>query len=164
MRRAEPDDALSLFALAADAEVMHFMDWPMPTEVGATRTHLEQVHASWDAGHEFQWIALERQTGACAGTISVRIKGHAADFGYFFGRRFWGRCLAFDAATAVLRWLDTQPQILRVWATVDSENVRSRRLLERLELQFEGTMRCATLRPNIGGSPRDTAVYARVKE
>ncbi len=121
------------------------------------------MEKAWDAGVEYQWIVLERQTAECAGTVSLRIKGHAADFGYFFGKNFWGRGLAFEATSAVLGWVNVQPKILRIWATADAENLRSRRLLERLNLQFEGVMRCATLRPNIGSMPRDTVIYARTK-
>ncbi len=60
-------------------------------------------------------------------------------------------------------WLDSQSDMLRMWARVNCENVRFRRLLERLGLELEGVMRCVTLRPNIGGPPRDTTMYARVK-
>lgn len=163
LRRAKPDDAAVLFALANDADVMRFMDWPRPKDSSATRAHLEAMESSWNTGVEYQWMVLERQTGECVGTVGLRIKGHAADFGYFFGRKTWGRGLGFAATTAVLNWLALQPEILRIWATVDTENLRSKRLLERLGLQLEGVMRCATLRPNIGDTPRDTAVYARTR-
>ena len=163
LRRARAEDAPALFALATNSDVMRFMDWPMPIDVSSTRSHLESASSNWDSGVEYQWIIQEHQSSDCAGTIALRVKGHAADFGYFLGRNFWGKGLAFGAATAVLQWLDIQPTIFRIWATVDSENRRSRRLLERLGLQLEGVTRCATIRPNIGGPPRDTAIYARIK-
>lgn len=163
LRRAVPDDAPSLFRLAADPDVMRFMDWAMPTDDTCTRSNLESAVAAWESGEEYQWIILDRGIDAMAGTIAVRPKGHSADFGFFLGRDFWGKGLAFAASNALLSWLDSQPDILRIWATVDYENVRSRRLLERLDLQLEGVMRCATFRPNIGGQPRDTAIYARTK-
>jgi [ribosomal protein S5]-alanine N-acetyltransferase len=163
LRRQRPEDVESLFSICTHPEVAHFMDWPMPTEVESVRSHFERRSADWVAGLEHQWVIVERQTGAIAGSLSFRPHAHAVDFGYFLGRAFWGRGLAFDAATAVLHWLDTQSHVLRVWATVDAENLRSRRLLERLGLQLEGVMRSATFRPNIGGQPRDTALYARLR-
>ncbi len=163
LRRAQPGDHQALFVFATDPEVMRFMDWPIPTSPGETRAYLEGSYAEWNAGSQFQWVILERGTRTIAGTISCRPRGHAADFGYFLGRSFWGRGLAFDAASAVVTWLLQQPQILRVWATADAGNSRSRRLLERLGLQLEGVMRMATIRPNIGGPPGDTALYARTR-
>ncbi|MEJ0007060.1 MAG: GNAT family N-acetyltransferase [Steroidobacteraceae bacterium] len=163
LRRVTPEDTDTLFAFASDAEVMRFMDWAMPTDPSTVRSHLEKISAGWETGDEYQWVILEQRGGEVAGTIAVRPRGHAADFGYFLGRDYWGKGLAFDAATALFSWLDSQPQIVRVWASVDSENLRSRRLLSRLGLELEGVMRGATFRPNIGGMPRDTAIYARIR-
>jgi ribosomal-protein-alanine N-acetyltransferase len=87
----------------------------------------------------------------------------SADFGYFLDRSYWGRGYARDAGSTLLTWLAAQQEIVRVWATVDVENTRSRRLLERLGLRLEGVRPMATVRPNIGGAPRDTAVYARTQ-
>jgi hypothetical protein len=68
--------------------------------------------------------------------------------------------LAHEAGTLVVNWLKAQPEVLRIWATTDVENIRSHQVLERLGLQREGVLRMATFRPNVGGAPRDTAVYA----
>lgn len=163
LRRAGPSDAESLYLAASNAEVMRFMDWPMPADPTDTEAHLRGASAAWDAGSEYQWVILERNGAACLGTISCRPRGHSADFGYFLGREHWGKGFAADAASAVIAWLDAQPQIVRVWASADVENVRSRRLLERLGLQLEGVLRMATVRPNIGRLPRDTAIYARTR-
>jgi RimJ/RimL family protein N-acetyltransferase len=163
LRRVAPTDGSSLYAIARNAEVMRFMDWPMPVDPRDTEMHLEEAFGNWEAGSEYQWIVLERSSGECVGSIACRPKGHAVDFGYFLGRNYWGRGMARDAASTLIAWLFTQPEILRIWATVDTENIRSRRLLERLGLQLEGVMRMATVRPNIGGSPRDTAIYAHTR-
>jgi RimJ/RimL family protein N-acetyltransferase len=163
LRRAQPADAQGLYLLARNVEVMRYMDWPMPTDPRDTESHLRKVSADWDAGAEYQWVIIDRNSAECVGTISCRPKGHAADFGYFLARSYWGKGLAMDAASAVVNWLNSQSEILRVWASVDVENMRSRRLLERLDLRLEGILRMATLRPNIGGLPRDTAIYAKTK-
>jgi RimJ/RimL family protein N-acetyltransferase len=160
LRRAAPEDAKRLFIAAADAEVMKYMEWTAQTCDSETRTHLEQVARRWLDGTEFQWIVEERATGSLAGTISCRPKGHSADFGYFFAKSYWGQGFAIEAGALIVDWLQAQPEILRIWATADAENIRSHRVLERLGLQKEGVLRMATYRPNIGGDPRDTATYA----
>ena len=160
LRRVVPNDADSLFAIAVDPEVMQFMDWAMPSDAASVRAVLEGAHVDWDAGLEHQWVILERRSGHVAGTISFRPQVPAADFGYFLARGHWGKGLAFDAATAILGWLTAQPEIVRVSATADVDNLRSRRLLERLGLRLERVMRAATVRPNMGFQPRDTAVYS----
>jgi ribosomal-protein-alanine N-acetyltransferase len=163
LRRAGPSDSQSLFQTACDPEVMRFVDWPSPKDPATVEANLQNALTDWKNHSEYQWVILERLTGECAGTISCRPKDHAADFGYFLSRRYWGKGLATEAAKAVVSWLASQPEIWRIWASVDTENARSRRLLARVGLTFEGVMHMATLRPNIGGPPRDTAIYALTK-
>lgn len=162
LRRARATDGPALFAVAHDRQVMLYMDWPMPRDASETTSHLHRMAESWDRRAEFQWVILDA-SGQLVGTISCRPQDHAADFGYFLARSHWGRGFAAEAATLVLNWLWLQPQIVRVWATADAENARSRRLLERLGLRLEGVLRMATMRPNLGGPPRDTALYARCR-
>jgi [ribosomal protein S5]-alanine N-acetyltransferase len=161
LRPATPADAMALFAIARDPEVMRYMDWAMPRMPSATLAHLEGAHARWNAGTEFQWIIEERATGGCVGTIAFRPNAQGVDFGYFLAREHWGKSYAFEAATALLAWFDEQPEVARILATVDVDNARSRRLLERLGLRLDRIEPRATLRPNVGGPPRDTAIYAR---
>jgi ribosomal-protein-alanine N-acetyltransferase len=159
LRRATPADATALFNAAANPEVMRYMDWATPKADAETRTHLEGVVTHWQNGIEFQWIIEDAASGGLAGTISFRPKGHAADFGYFLAREHWGKGIASAAGALVVGWLKDQPEILRIWATADFENTRSHRVLEMLGLQREGLLSMATVRPNIGGRPRDTAIY-----
>ena len=161
LRPAIPADAMALYGIARDPEVMRYMDWAMPRMPGATLAHLEGASARWNAGTEFQWIIEGRASGECVGTISFRPKDDGVDFGYFLARDHWGKGYAFQAATTLLAWFDAQPEVRRVSATVDAENERSRRLLERLGLRLDRVESSATVRPNVGGLPRDTAVYSR---
>ena len=163
LRRATPDDAPALFLAAASPEVMKYMGWPAQASDSETRSHLQGAAQRWVDGTEYQWIVEERSSGNLAGTISFRPKAHAADFGYFFAKSHWGKGLAHESTTLVVNWLKTQPEMLRIWATADAQNNRSHKVLERLGLQREGILRMATYRPNIGGLPRDTAVYAWCK-
>ncbi len=163
LRRASPADAPALFNAAAHPDVMRYMDWPAPKTDQAIRTHLESVFESWNGGIEFQWIIEEIASGDLAGTIALRPRGHAADFGYFLAKSHWGKGIASAAGALVISWLKEQQEILRIWASADFENTRSHRVLERLGLKREGTLQMGTYRPNIGGLPRDTAIFGWCK-
>lgn len=164
LTRAMPDDAEALFALVDDAQVMQFMDWPRAAGVADTRTHLEHMARRWDAGTEHQYLIVAKGSDAAVGSISLRPHGHAVDFGYLMGRAHWGQGLGTEAATLLLGWLRRQSSVVRIWATCDADNRRSAAVLIGAGLQFEGRMRRATLRPNIGSGPRDTLLYAWVRQ
>jgi len=163
LRQVSVSDADGLFAAADDSDVMRYMDWPRPKDAAEVEHHLKQAESRWAAGTEFQWAILPAGRDEVVGTISVRPSAYSADFGYFLGRSHWGKGFGRAAADRVLAWCWSQPNLVRVSATADAENARSRRLLERVGLQLEGVMRMCTYRPNIGGAPRDTALYAKCR-
>ena len=68
-----------------------------------------------------------------------------------------------EAASAVVDWALAQPQIYRVWAICDHENLASARVMEKIGMQREGLMRRGIVHPNISDEPRDCWVYARVR-
>lgn len=164
LKRAAPGDAGTLFALVDDAELMRYMDWPRASSVGETRTHLEGAERRWAAGTEHQYLIVEKAGGTAIGSISFRPHAHAVDFGYLIGRAHWGRGFGSEAAALLVGWLQRQDGLVRIWATCDADNTRSAAVLVKAGLQFEGRLRRATVRPNIGGGPRDTLMYAWVRE
>jgi [ribosomal protein S5]-alanine N-acetyltransferase len=169
LRRATPEDAPALYALADDDDVMRHLDWPRMTSPEQARQHLQAVDARWDAGTEHQWVVQHKASGDLVGTVSCRFNPgnrHSVDFGCFFGRAFWGQGLAIESVRLVLGWLQRQPAVVRIWATCDADNHRSAALLQKLGLQPEGVMKKAMLRPNRGTGPAmpfDAALFAWVR-
>ena len=164
LRRSSPDDAAAVFLAAHDAEVMRFMDWPAHRSEADARSYLEGCVARWELGSEYHWVIEAKPGREMLGAIACRVREHAADFGYFVARDRWGQGLATEAAGLLVSWLRRQGSIVRIWATTDDDNRASARVLQKLELKLEGVMRKATRRPNIGGAPRDTALYAWTRD
>ena len=134
-----------------------------PRQLAETQAYLGSCGQRWQSGHEWHWVIERKSDHLALGCAACRPAGHSADFGYFLARAHWGQGLATEAAGLLLGWLQRQPQIVRVWATTDHANARSAAVLRKLGLQLEGVMRQATLRPNLGGPPRDTCLYAWVR-
>lgn len=163
LRRSTAADYAAVFPVVTDPEVMYYMDWKTHASIDETRQFFAGVAERWDSGEDFHWIVQTLSDKRFLGSISCRIAGHAADFGYLFASAAWGCGYASEAVALLVGWLKAQPEVLRIWATTDIENVRSQRVLERAGLLKEGTLRMATYRPQIGGLPRDKNVYALVK-
>lgn len=164
LRRSTPDDAPSTFRAASDAEVMRYLDWPAHRSESDARAYLQGCQSRWEAGTEYHWVIVDKRSTAVVGSIACRMVGHAADFGCLLAREAWGQGLGTEAGSLLVGWLQRQPEILRIWATADCENLRSLRVLSKIGLQPEGVLRMSTWRPQLGGRPRDTAVLAWVRE
>lgn len=83
--------------------------------------------------------------------------------GYVLAPRLWRRGLMSEAVAGLIEWAMASPEIFRVWAVCDADNVASARLLESVGMRREGTLRRWLVHPNLGDAPRDCLCYAIVK-
>lgn len=164
LRRPELTDAADIYAYAYDSEVTRYMDWPTHKEIAESIAFLETCGPRWDAGDEYCWAITITPEDRVIGMIGCRVGGYAADFGYVLNRACWGCGYASEAAQAVVTWLAHLPGIYRIWATCDSQNSASVRVLEKVGLSCEGRLRRYTIRPNMSSTPRDTFVFAWVRD
>ncbi|HVS22670.1 MAG TPA: GNAT family N-acetyltransferase, partial [Gammaproteobacteria bacterium] len=67
--------------------------------------------------------------GSFAGMLEARVKLHAVDIGYVLAPRLWRRGLMSEAVAGLIEWAMASPEIFRVWAVCDADNVASARLL-----------------------------------
>jgi RimJ/RimL family protein N-acetyltransferase len=164
LRRSMPSDAAETFRIASQPEVVKYLEWPPHRTLADAVAYLQGCVGRWEAGTEYHWAIVEKAGERVLGSIACRVQGHAADFGCLLAREAWGRGYGTEAASLLLGWLQRQPEILRVWATADAANAPALRMLAKAGLQPEGVMRRATVRPQAGEGPRDTALCAWVRE
>ena len=154
------DDVLSY---AADPEWSRFLPVPKPYE----RRHAEEAVAGWvlaDWSTEADW-AIEI-AGRASGGITLRInpQHRNAELGYALARRHWGRGYMTEAARAVIdAAFASLPDLVRVQAGANSKNRASIRVMEKLGLTYEGTLRHA---PGSAGldNRQKGVIYAMLRE
>ncbi len=100
-----------------------------------------------------EWIPIARSAalsfaievdGSLAGGIGVeRLGGErtgSGRFGYWLGRRYWGRGIATDAARTLSDHALGEGGLRRLEATVFAPNVASARVLEKCGFALEATL------------------------
>ena len=163
LRRPKLTDLDALFAIGSDPEVAHYAEWPINTSRQDSLERLRGRTKDWRTGAEYYWVITLRGDDRAIGAIASCVKQHAADFGYLLDRRHWGNGYATEAARAIVGWAFSVPSIRRVWATCDTENLASVRVIEKVGLEREGVLRQAIVRPNISSQPRDAFIYSKVR-
>jgi RimJ/RimL family protein N-acetyltransferase len=163
-RPATREAAEAIFeAYAQDAEVARYMIWRPHRDLSETFAFLDRCEAAWRDGTAYPWTLWVKETGALAGMIEARPNPPAVSLGYVLRRSLWRQGLMTEAARAVVAWALARPDVYRVWATCDIDNVASARLLEAVGMQREGVLRRWLVHPNIDDAPRDAQCYAIVK-
>jgi ribosomal-protein-alanine N-acetyltransferase len=166
LRAPVVEDVAKIFdTYTQDAAVARYTTWSPHRSLDETRKFVEQYcEAGRKVGTVFSWLITMSEGGYAAGMIDFRLTASRAEVGYVLAQRYWGRGFMTEAAGAVVEWVIAQPEIHRVWATVDLDNVASQRVLEKVGMVREGVLRRWLVFPNLGPVPRDVWSFARIKE
>jgi RimJ/RimL family protein N-acetyltransferase len=126
--------AEQLFELLRDPVLYRYLDTPPPP----TLEHLRGVYAKLETrrspdGRErwLNWIVRPHRQ-APVGYVQATVGGGRAWVAYVLGRDHWGHGYAGEATAAMLRHLAAAHAVTRCLATVEAENLRSIRVLQRL--------------------------------
>lgn len=159
---------------ASDAEVVRFLEWG-PNSREETVKFVEGTLACQREYprmvYEFAVLARpgidaesppdrSKLIGACGLRLRDQA-GEQAEIGYCYGRRFWRFGFASEAASALLRFGFYNLGLHRMYATCDSNNEGSARVLQKIGMRNEG---CSLQDKRIRGVWRDTLHFGMLKE
>jgi RimJ/RimL family protein N-acetyltransferase len=68
-----------------------------------------------------------------------------------------------EVIQCLIDWALEQPEIYRVWAVCDVENLASARVLEKVGMRREGLLHRWSVHPNVSTEPRDSFCYSITK-
>jgi len=161
-RPIAPADARPIFdAYAQDREASRFLTWRPHQRLAETEAYVARCMAATAAR---TYVLLGRRDGALLGAFDLRQPGPSRyGYGYVLARSAWGQGLMTEALTEVARWTLAQPGIWRIGDVCDVENIASARVMEKAGLSREGVARRWAIHPNIGDTPRDCFIYAKVR-
>lgn len=140
LRKARDDDRASIIDHVTDPEVRAHLGGPQPRAAVARDLDEAGVAAATDAPGSY--VIADKSTDAFLGTVSLTRRGmhHPGHLGqgeelelaYTLDRSVWGRGLAYQAASAVLRAAARELPDEPVIVVTQSANTRSLNLARRL--------------------------------
>ena len=152
-------DAAALFAYRRNADVMNYWDWPPQKNLRDVQ-RIIRAHAKAIGNGTVEWWAVAlTDDGPAIGECDLSEIDHHhkhAEVGFLFRLDLWGKGYAHEAMQAVIAHAFGALGLARLWARSHSGNARSKRLLERLGFEHEGTLRAHVLRD---GVRRDCEIY-----
>lgn len=140
LRALRQEDSCAIFSYAFDPEVAKFLPWrPQSTELFAAG-----LVSVFTQPQFLSWAMTFPEEDAAVGMVflcSLSMQHRKAEISFNLARAHWRKGLAGEAAAAVLAFAFGELGLNRVEALCMPENTASRRLLERLGMAREGTLR-----------------------
>lgn len=137
------EDAEEGYRIWSDEEVMRYIGaGRRNTDVEQTRGWLNRMIAHQEKHGFCFWAVVEKESNQLIGSCGMAYQvdgGLPIEFGYTLARPFWGRGLATEAAAAALRYIFEKIDVPEIAASVDSRNVASQRVLEKIGFVYQRT-------------------------
>ena len=152
--------AAEYFAILSDSRLFE----SIPHDPPATVEALEARFARLERGRSpdgrqawLNWMIRVKASSICVGRVEASVDPDAsAYFAYELGSEHWGRGFATEACARVIDALFRDHGVERITAEVDTRNLASIRLLERLGFERGGLKRGADF---FKGAPSDELTY-----
>jgi len=166
LRELEPADAAAAFVWGGDPQFFRFMTVDEVATEDEERTLLIewQSEARARPRRQYRLGVVETDSATLVGIVRLGVVNpdqKEADLGYGMRRDRWGRGVATAAATLLVDFGFRELGLHRVFAYHDPANHASRRVMEKLGMTYEGT-----LRQNMfgRGTWRDSALRAVLED
>ncbi|MET4198696.1 GNAT family N-acetyltransferase [Bradyrhizobium sp. LA6.12] len=165
LRKPCLDDAAPIFnGYASDPDVAKFLTWRPHQSVSETKQFLSWLDVKQtEQSLEAYVLTYKDSVGHPIGMIESRLTEHGACLGFVLAKEYWGRGLMTEALEPIVDRAINEKRLWRVYAFCDFQNAASIRVLQKINMSCEGTLRRWAIHPNISIEPRDCYCFARVR-
>jgi [ribosomal protein S5]-alanine N-acetyltransferase len=165
LRKPQSKDSDAIFRhYAQDEHIVTYLAWHPHQSHDQTSEFVKSRIAEWATGPRYSWTIVHHNGHEVLGMMSIRVlQPFRISMSYVIKQDSWGQGYGTEAARAIIKWANSVPEIFRVEACSDLDNLRSARVLEKLGMTREGVLRRTGYTPNISNEPRDCFCYSITK-
>ena len=164
LRQLRTSDAFDMFEYARRPDVTRYLLWSPHPNIEHTRQYLEYLQTRYAVGDFYDWAVVlkseQKMIGTC-GFVKFDLTNNNGEIGYVINPAYAGHGYATEAAYAVLRFGFENLKLRRIQAQYMVGNLASRRVMEKLGMTEEGTLRDAYL---VNGSYRTVTVFSAIND
>ncbi len=161
LRDFAPGEWKFMHEYASDPEVVRYVPFG-PNTVSQTKAYAKKVLATHrpKTRKDFPTAIFLKGENRIIGACRLNCLNSTqmdAGLGYVLNRRYWGYGYATEAAMALIHFGFSKLKLHRIWATCDTRNRASARVLEKAGMKREGLLRKNVFQK---GAWRDSYLYA----
>ncbi len=160
LRRMLRSDAADMYEYARLPEVTRHLTWRPHPDYNYTCRYLEYLEKRYNEGKFYDWAIVYKENSKMIGTCGfthIDFENNWAEVGYVLNPNYWGMGIAAEALSRVIKFGFLTLNLHRIESRYMIGNDRSRRVMEKCNMTYEGTFRDAMY---IFGEYKTIGVYS----
>ena len=144
LRQMKVKDAEDMFEYAGCEDVTRYLTWKAHPSVKYTEEYLKYLQTRYAAGDFYDFAVTLRDSGKMIGTCGFTrfdSANNSAEIGYVINPAYHGQGIATEAARAVIDFGFSELSLHRIEARHMVGNDASHRVMEKLGMKTDGTLR-----------------------
>jgi RimJ/RimL family protein N-acetyltransferase len=143
LQQIMPDDQRFIFEGLSHPDIIPFYGVRYDS-FGATKKQMDWYAKSYREGTGHPWKIIDKTSGEKIGVIAYYYFKHEhkkAEIGFWVFPEYWNKGIITEVLKVVIEYCQKDKDIHRLEAFVEEGNLASRRVLEKLDFVYEGTMK-----------------------
>ena len=145
LRKLELNDANSMFSnWCNDEEVTRYLPWDCHGNIETTKELLNIWLNDYNNYHTYRWIVILKESDKPIGTIDVvnkDIHNKVFEIGYCYSKETWGKGIATEALSMVIKFLFEEVGVEVVTAKHLENNPASGKVMRKNNMKYEATLK-----------------------
>jgi len=144
LRQMKITDTDDMYEYAQSQEITEYLLWRPHPSSDVTRRYLKSIQKLYRKGKMPDWALENKENGKMIGTCGfadIDENNFIGEVGYVLNKNYWGRGLAAEALSAVIDFGFKVLELQRIEARFMVGNGRSKRVMEKCGMNFEGILR-----------------------
>lgn len=144
MRRLRVSDYIDMYEYSCLDEVTEYLLWYPHQDEEYTYRYLEHIQSEYKSGNFYDWAVVYKENNKMIGTCGFTrfdLPNNYAEIGYVINPDYWGMGIAPESVAAVLEYGFVNMKLNRIEARYIPGNEKSRRVMEKCGMTFEGINR-----------------------
>ncbi len=144
LRKMCVTDARDMYEYSRNPAVTEYLTWWPHADEAYTRNYLSYLSTRYRVGDFYDWAITLKESGKMIGTCGFTrfdFTNDVAEVGYVLNPEYWGKGIAAEALFEVIKFGFSSLDIHRVEGKYIAGNEKSRRVMEKVGMKFEGIRR-----------------------
>lgn len=144
LRSVRISDIDDLHICMSNPNIARFELWNVHKSKNETFSHVENLMVKGKAGSCTSWVIERRSDNRVIGMINLHTiaqRSRRAEMGYWIAEDCWHKGYASEAVERVLSFAFERVGLNKICCRTVSDNIASQKLLARMGMTYEGTLR-----------------------